>query len=67
MRSASVFMEGGIMGKLEKIRDELLLQEKKNKDDNYRSAYVDGVLDFYNAARIKKGEAGNGRKNSIEV
>ena len=35
---------------------ELLLKDvKKNKSDEYRSAYVDGVLDAYNEANREKG------------
>ena len=36
--------------KLALIMAELLKIIKQQKSDDYRSGYVDGILDFYNAA-----------------
>jgi len=33
---------------LDMIRNMLLMEVKLNKSDDYRSGYVDGVLDVYN-------------------
>lgn len=32
---------------VEDIRDKLIREVRTNKDELYRSGYVDGVLDFY--------------------
>lgn len=37
------------------VLDKLLKEVKANKSDEYRSAYVDGVLDAYNEANRQEG------------
>ena len=41
--------------KSSEIRDKLLREVKQNKNSEYRSGYVDGILDSF-SRQIKKGE-----------
>ena len=49
---------------LKKKRDELLRDVKKEKSEEYKTAYFDGALDMYNVA-VKIKEIKGGKSDSI--